>query len=136
PTRPRRKTSRRSNSSSGSSTPCGCREIERGSRAAETPITPRTALARRPGLEVRDLMHSCTLWLLLLSGFMDPPPREGAWPQWRGPSGDSVVAGPRPPTHWTKEEGVAWRTALPGWGNSTPVVWGDAIFLTAQEDDR
>jgi len=32
--------------------------------------------------------------------------------------------------------GVEWKSKLPEWGNSTPVIWGDAIFLTSHEDDR
>ena len=56
---------------------------------------------------------------------------EGAkyWPRWRGPSGQGHVAeGPYLDT-WTAKTAV-WKTAVPGRGNSSPIVWGDRIFLT------
>jgi outer membrane protein assembly factor BamB len=57
------------------------------------------------------------------------------WPQWRGPTGDSVSTTANLPTHWSKTENVIWKTPLPGWGNSTPAIWKDAIFVTSQQDD-
>jgi len=57
------------------------------------------------------------------------------WPQWRGLNGDSVAPGPLP-TRWSKDKNIIWKTALPGWGNSTPAIWQDAIFVTTQQDDR
>jgi outer membrane protein assembly factor BamB len=55
----------------------------------------------------------------------------GQWPSFRGPSG-SGVANASPPTVWNVETGanVIWRTPVPGLGHSSPVVWGDRIFLT------
>jgi outer membrane protein assembly factor BamB len=56
---------------------------------------------------------------------------EGAkyWPRWRGPSGQGHVPdGPYVDT-WTAKT-AAWKTAGPGRGNSSPIVWGDRIFLT------
>ena len=52
------------------------------------------------------------------------------WPGWRGPerSGHSRETGL--PTHWNATS-VVWKTALPGVGQSSPVIWGDRIFLTA-----
>jgi outer membrane protein assembly factor BamB len=52
------------------------------------------------------------------------------WPGWRGPerSGHSKETGL--PTHWNAKS-VVWQTALPGVGQSSPVIWGDRIFLTA-----
>lgn len=54
------------------------------------------------------------------------------WPQYRGPggSGASIDAGPLP-VAWDDKQNVAWRTALPGFGASSPVTWNDRIFLTA-----
>ena len=56
---------------------------------------------------------------------------EGAryWPRWRGPSGQGqVVGGPYTDT-WSPSTSV-WKTAVPGRGNSSPIVWSDRIFLT------
>lgn len=53
------------------------------------------------------------------------------WSQWRGPFGTGVAAvGAKPPIHWSEAENIRWKTALPGLGHSTPIVWGDRIFIT------
>lgn len=52
------------------------------------------------------------------------------WPTWRGPQQNGVAPGKGYPTTWSKTENVVWKTALPGKGSSTPVIWGDQIFLT------
>lgn len=52
------------------------------------------------------------------------------WPAWRGADGMGVADGPAAPTHWSRTEHVRWRAALPEPGNSTPVVWGQRVFLT------
>ena len=60
----------------------------------------------------------------------------GNWPQWRGPTGDSVSAETRLPLHWGEQSNVVWKCPLPGQGASTPVIWGDAIFLTSQDGEN
>ena len=57
---------------------------------------------------------------------------EGAkyWPRWRGPSGQGVVTGTGYVDTWSATQNVLWKTAVPGRGNSSPIVWGDRIFLT------
>jgi outer membrane protein assembly factor BamB len=54
---------------------------------------------------------------------------EGAkyWPRWRGPSGRVRCAAGQYVDTWTAKTGV-WKTAVPGRGNSSPIVWGDRIF--------
>jgi outer membrane protein assembly factor BamB len=81
-------------------------------------------------------MHTLTFGLLLLAGAADTVSPEHVWPQWRGPTGDSVAPGRGLPTHWSRTENVVWKTALPGWGNSTPAIWQDALFVTTQDKDR
>jgi outer membrane protein assembly factor BamB len=51
------------------------------------------------------------------------------WPSWRGADGTGVVADGNPPLQWSETENVKWKTALPGEGQSTPIIWGDKIFL-------
>lgn len=58
------------------------------------------------------------------------------WPSWRGPKGDGVAAGKGYPTRWSKTENVAWKIALPGKGSSTPVVWGERVFVTCGVDGK
>ncbi len=53
------------------------------------------------------------------------------WPQWRGPSGNGVAPYANPPLEWSESKNIHWKVKLPGRGHSTPVVWGDRIFLTA-----
>jgi outer membrane protein assembly factor BamB len=53
------------------------------------------------------------------------------WPQWRGPGGQGVSTETQVPTDWQPDRNIAWKTALPGSGHSSPVVWGDRIFVTA-----
>lgn len=57
---------------------------------------------------------------------------EGAkhWPRWRGPSGQGLVTGSGYPDAWSATENVRWKVPVPGRGNSSPVIWGDRIFLT------
>ena len=51
------------------------------------------------------------------------------WPSWRGPDGSGVVERANPPIRWSETENVKWKTALPGEGQSTPIIWGNRIFL-------
>jgi outer membrane protein assembly factor BamB len=52
------------------------------------------------------------------------------WPQWRGPLGTGVAPHARPPVEWSEAKNVRWKAALPGKGHSTPIVWGERLFLT------
>ncbi len=83
-------------------------------------------------------MKSCIRLLTLLvwgSIFVLPLFAEN-WPQRRGPRGDGHSPETHLPLTWSEERGVVWRCPLPGWGNSTPVIWGDAIFVTSHVDNR
>lgn len=53
----------------------------------------------------------------------------GDWPRWRGPFDNGVARGDVPTT-WSDSKNIAWRLELPGKGNSSPVIWGDTLFLT------
>jgi len=52
------------------------------------------------------------------------------WPAWRGPGADGISAERGLPVEWGPEKNVRWKVALPGPGNSTPVVSGDRVFIT------
>ena len=56
------------------------------------------------------------------------------WPSWRGPSGQGYVVGSGYPDRWSDSENVLWKVAVPGAGNSSPIVWDDRIFLTTAEE--
>ncbi|HEX6186736.1 MAG TPA: PQQ-binding-like beta-propeller repeat protein [Pyrinomonadaceae bacterium] len=72
-----------------------------------------------------------TSLLLLLTCASAPAqaPQHGHWPQWRGPFFNGMARGDAPTT-WSDTINVKWKTEIPGKGHSTPVVWGDRIFLT------
>ena len=55
----------------------------------------------------------------------------GNWPQWRGPLATGVSPDAHPPVEWSEKRNVRWKLPLPGKGHSTPIVWGDRVFLTA-----
>jgi outer membrane protein assembly factor BamB len=57
------------------------------------------------------------------------------WPQWRGPTADGVSLEKGLPVKWSATENVLWKAPLRGLGTSTPVIWGDRVFLTAQTGD-
>jgi outer membrane protein assembly factor BamB len=52
------------------------------------------------------------------------------WPGWRGPTANGVSPLKDVPWSWSADRNVAWKTPLEGRGHSSPVVWGDRIFLT------
>jgi outer membrane protein assembly factor BamB len=55
---------------------------------------------------------------------------EASWPQWRGPSGQGVSAEKNLPATWSATKNIKWKVAIPGRGHSSPIVWGNRIFLT------
>lgn len=52
------------------------------------------------------------------------------WAQWRGPDGLGIADDARVALEWSPTRNVLWKAAIPGRGHSSPVVWGDRIFLT------
>jgi outer membrane protein assembly factor BamB len=57
-------------------------------------------------------------------------PGEKFWPQWRGPHASGVSRSANPPTEWSETKNIRWKTELPGRGASTPVVWGDRVYVS------
>ena len=52
------------------------------------------------------------------------------WPQWRGPRGQGVSEEKNLPLEWSSTKNIKWKTAVPGRGHSSPIVWGNRLFLT------
>ena len=52
------------------------------------------------------------------------------WPQWRGPGGLGLSVEAGISTSWSEAENIIWKTPIEGRGHSSPIVWGDRIFLT------
>ncbi|MXX75245.1 MAG: PQQ-binding-like beta-propeller repeat protein [Holophagales bacterium] len=55
---------------------------------------------------------------------------EGGWPAWRGPSRTGSAPAGNPPIEWSETQNVRWKKAMPGLGLSSPIVWGDRLYLT------
>ena len=97
-------------------------------------LTARYSLMRRavmslgcPRLVVRWM---ATIAILLPSaGFAEN------WPGFRGPTGQGISQEKNLPLTWSLRENLAWRTDLPGIGWSSPIVWGDRVFVTTATPD-
>jgi outer membrane protein assembly factor BamB len=59
----------------------------------------------------------------------------GHWPDFRGPRADGSALAGRLPMEWSESKNVRWKTAIPGRGWSTPVIWGDQIWMTTATAD-
>jgi outer membrane protein assembly factor BamB len=51
------------------------------------------------------------------------------WHQWRGPHSTGVSSTANPPLEWSETKNVRWKVEIPGRGSSSPVVWGDRVFV-------
>ena len=58
------------------------------------------------------------------------------WPGWRGPRGDGTSLEANVPLRWSATENVGWKVPIPGKGYSSPIVWGDRVFLTTCLEDQ
>jgi outer membrane protein assembly factor BamB len=70
-------------------------------------------------------------WSALACLVLGPTLAAENWPQWRGPLGTGVSPEKDLPARWAPDT-VAWKTALGGSGVSSPVVWGERVFVTSQ----
>jgi outer membrane protein assembly factor BamB len=73
--------------------------------------------------------------LALLLCCVDASAADGNWPQFRGPRASGQAPGPEVPDRWDVATGanIRFKTAIPGLAHSSPVVWGDRIFLTTAD---
>jgi outer membrane protein assembly factor BamB len=74
-----------------------------------------------------------TLAILAVCLIHAPSVHAENWPDWRGPDHDGVSHETGLPTKWSETENVAWKVKMPGKAGSTPVIWGNQIFLTSVE---
>ncbi len=56
--------------------------------------------------------------------------KETNWPQWRGPESSGVAPESNLGSRWSETENIVWKKALPGRGHSSPIIWGNRVFLT------
>lgn len=89
------------------------------------------------------LLASATIFILIAPATAFTSDLDGShtinqndWPQWRGPNSNGVVSDRPLPTRWNRSENIIWSTRLPGWGTSSPVVFGDQIIVTTEMVDK
>jgi hypothetical protein len=51
------------------------------------------------------------------------------WAQWRGPHATGVSSTANPPLEWSETKNIKWKVEIPGRGSSSPIVWGDRVFV-------
>lgn len=104
-----------------------CREP---ARSKDSPAVKPTPLPRpvipRP---TRATARAHLRWAFALA--LVPAALAADWPAWRGPRGDGVCEETDVPLRWSPTDNVAWKTPLPGKGHSSPVVFGDRVFITS-----
>jgi outer membrane protein assembly factor BamB len=72
----------------------------------------------------------------LFAVVLSAPAAAGNWPQWRGPALNGLSGEKNLPLRWDARENVAWKLPLPGASASTPVIWGDKVFLNVPEGEE
>jgi outer membrane protein assembly factor BamB len=82
-------------------------------------------------------MHRAALALLLGASLFSRASAETTnWPQFRGAQSDGIAAGETLPETWSSTQNVVWKADIPGWGWSSPVVWGEQIFVTSAVGEK
>lgn len=61
---------------------------------------------------------------------------DAIWPSWRGPAFDGVSETGNPPTAWSETENIRWKIDVPGESSSTPIIWGNKMFIQAAVWDK
>ena len=80
------------------------------------------------------ILLACLTVLCALADQAGVSPRAVApdsWPQWRGPTANGVAPRANPPIHWSETNNIRWKTVLPGKAHSSPIVFGDSVYLLA-----
>jgi outer membrane protein assembly factor BamB len=73
--------------------------------------------------------------VITLIAFSFAGARADNWPQWRGPELNGTSREKNAPLRWSTTENVSWRLALPGFSGSTPIIWGERVFLHVAEGE-
>jgi len=62
--------------------------------------------------------------------FLSQKAAAGNWPQWRGPDGSGISNEKNLPSEWSPTKNIKWKTPIDGRSHSSPIVWGNRVFLT------
>lgn len=85
-------------------------------------------------LYMKNFRFLTAIFLSLFAGIM--PALSQNWPCFRGPNGDGTSPEKNVPLKWDSVTDVLWKVSVPGSGYSSPVVWGDRLFLTTAFVDK
>jgi outer membrane protein assembly factor BamB len=66
---------------------------------------------------------------LVLVSSAQTPGADRYWPQWRGPAANGISRTADPPIQWSEKQNIRWKVEVPGRGSSSPIVWGDRVFV-------
>ncbi len=75
--------------------------------------------------------HGGHMYGRVVRGEAEEKKTRGDWFSWRGPEKTGVARNAKPPTQWSEDKNIRWKVALPGLGNSSPIIVKDRIYLTA-----
>lgn len=81
------------------------------------------------------MFHRCFSTLCLCLALLAGTVAAGNWPQFRGAGGNGRTDETGLPAQWSADKNIAWKVAIPGAGWSSPVVWGDRVFVTTAVTD-
>jgi outer membrane protein assembly factor BamB len=76
----------------------------------------------------------CTLALLFSVVLLSAAAADN-WPRFRGPNGTGLAVDDKIPITWSEKENMLWKVRLPGEGNSSPVIWGDRLYVQSASED-
>ncbi len=104
----------------------------------DRPASGAGDLYRIRALRVVGVPATVALAVLLATGSPAAPVADGNWPTFRGPSASGVADGQDLPDTWDGETGanIRWRISVPGLAHSSPVVWGDRVYVTSALSSR
>ena len=74
-----------------------------------------------------------TLPALVVALILLQQSQAGNWPQWRGPTLDGISPEKALPVSWDRQTNITWELVLPEFSGSTPIIWGDSVFLNVAD---
>lgn len=82
-----------------------------------------------------EIIRSCSFLILALTAAAASASPGENWPELRGPHRDGHSSATRLPLTWSETNNIAWKTPIHDLGWSSPVIWGDQIWLTTATED-
>lgn len=81
-------------------------------------------------MKSKKLTRSLLIAILLACGPIILAQQTSNWPQWRGPQGQGISEEKNLPDEWSPTKNILWKTPMAGRGHSSPIIWGNRVFLT------